>query len=131
MRGCFSCEAGTGRWWSSEPVLLLRLNVMDLPGEGDLTDLDLPGEGDLTDLYRALLEWNATDMVHGAYGIEEGEIILSDTLELQTLDYEEVQASVESLQYAASSHLGKIKSLAGVDGGGSDASDDRGSEGEG
>ena len=32
--------------------------------------MDLPGEGDLTDLYRALLEWNATDMVHGAYGIE-------------------------------------------------------------
>ena len=102
----------------SDPVLLLRLNVMDLPGEGDLAGL-----------YRALLEWNASDIVHGAYGIEEGEIILSDTLELQTLDYEEVQASVESLQFAASSHLGKIKDLAGVNGGAS-ASDDSGSEGE-
>ncbi len=120
--GMFLVRGGNGAVvvHHSDPVLLLRLNVMDLPGEGDLTDL-----------YRALLEWNATDMVHGAYGIEEGEIILSDTLELQTLDYEEVQASVESLQYAASSHLGKIKSLAGVDGGGSDASDDSGSEGEG
>jgi len=104
----------------SDPVLLLRLNVMDLPDEGDLAGL-----------YRALLEWNATDIVHGAYGIEAGEIILSDTLELQTLDYEEVQASVESLQYAASSHLGEIRVLAGVDGGASDVSDDGGSEGEG
>ena len=88
----------------SDPVLLVRLKVMDLPN----------GESDLGELYRALLEWNAADIVHGAYGIEDGELILTDTLELQTLDFEELQASVESLQYAASSHLGRIKVLAGA-----------------
>ena len=120
--GMFLVRGGNGAVvvHHSDPVLLLRLNVMDLPDEGDLAGL-----------YRALLVWNATDIVHGAYGIEAGEIILSDTLELQTLDYEEVQASVESLQYAASSHLGEIRVLAGVDGGTSDVSDDGGSEGEG
>ena len=82
----------------SDPVLLVRLKVMDLPN----------GESDLGELYRALLELNATDVVHGAYGIEDGELILTDTLELQNLDFEELQASVESLQYAASSHLGRI-----------------------
>ncbi len=91
----------------SDPVLLLRMKVMDLPN----------GESDLGDLYRTLLELNATDIVHGAYGIENGELILSDTLELQTLDFEELQASVESLQYAAASHLGRIKDLAGADDG--------------
>ena len=90
----------------SDPVLLLRLKVMDLPANG----------ADLTDLYRCLLELNATDIVHGAYGIEEGELIISDTLELENLDFEELQASVESLQYAASSHLNRIKTLADVDG---------------
>jgi hypothetical protein len=90
----------------SDPVLLLRLKVMDLPTNG----------ADLTDLYRCLLELNATDIVHGAYGIEEGELILSDTLELENLDFEELQASVESLQYAASSHLSRITTLAEVDG---------------
>jgi hypothetical protein len=80
--------------------------------------MDLPANGaGLTDLYRCLLELNATDIVHGAYGIEEGELILSDTLELENLDFEELQASVESLQYAASSHLNRIKTLADVDGG--------------
>ena len=59
----------------SDPVLLVRLKVMDLPN----------GESDLAELYRALLELNATDIVHGAYGIEEGELILSDTLELENL----------------------------------------------
>jgi len=93
----------------SDPVLLVRLKVMDLPN----------GESDLSELYRALLELNATDIVHGAYGIEDGELILTDTLELQTLDFEELQASVESLQFAASSHLERIKDLAGADGGSS------------
>ena len=97
----------------SDPVLLVRLKVMDLPN----------GESDLGELYRALLEWNAADIVHGAYGIEDGELILTDTLELQTLDFEELQASVESLQYAASSHLGRIKVLAGANDGSSEEED--------
>ncbi len=92
----------------SPPVLLLRMKVMDLPASD---------EG-LKELYRALLELNGTDVVHGAYGIEDGELILSDTLELETLDFQELQASVESLQIAASSHIERIKSLAqaGVEG---------------
>lgn len=87
----------------SPPLLLLRMKVMDLPvAEGS------------AELYRALLELNATDVVHGAYGIEEDELILSDTLELETLDFHEVQASVESMQLAASGHLERIRTLAGV-----------------
>ena len=39
-------------------------------------------------------------------------LILTDTLELETLDFPEVQASVESLQMAASSHMERIKALA-------------------
>jgi hypothetical protein len=64
-------------------------------------------------LYRTLLELNATDVVHGAYGIEDGELILSDTLELETLDFHELQASMESMELAATSHMEQIRSLAG------------------
>ncbi len=91
----------------TDPVLLLRLKVMDLP-EGDGHE----------EFYKTLLGFNATDIVHGAYGIEENELILSDTLELATLDFEELQASVESLQYAVSSHLSQIKEMTGTDGSG-------------
>jgi hypothetical protein len=87
----------------SPPLLVLRMKVMDLPiGNG------------MTELYRTLLELNATDVVHGAYGIEENELILSDTLELETLDFLEFQASIESMQLAAASHLERIKTLSGV-----------------
>ncbi len=88
----------------SPPLMLLRMKVMDLPEAG-------PGDADL---FRALLELNATDVVHGAYGLEERELILSDTLELETLDFHELQASLESMQLAASGHMGRIRSLAGV-----------------
>ena len=85
------------------PLLVVRLKVMDLP-EGN----------DLAELYENLLIWNATDVVHGAYGIEEGDLIITDTLELETLDFPELQASLESMQMAASSHIDQIKALAGT-----------------
>lgn len=88
----------------SEPVLLIRMKVMDLSANSDT----------LCGLYEALLKLNATDMVHGAYGIEEGELILSDTLQLGSLDFEELQASLESVQLAASAHLSRIRELAGT-----------------
>ena len=89
----------------ADALLLIRMKVMDLSGAE---------EGDVK-FYRTLLELNATDVVHGAYGIEDGELILSDTLELETLDFHEMQASMESIQLAASGHIEQIRTLAGVE----------------
>jgi len=95
----------------ADDLLLIRMKVMDLPQGGD---------GNL-DLYRTLLELNATDVVHGAYGIENGELVLSDYLGLETLDFPELQASMESIQLAATSHMERIRTLAGLDAVGSTA----------
>ena len=88
----------------SDPLLLVRMKVMDLPEESDK----------LGGLYETLLRLNATDVIHGAYGIEEGELILSDTMQLGTLDFDELRASLESVQMAASSHASRIRDLAGI-----------------
>ena len=85
----------------SPPLLLVRLKVTDMP-EHD--------EG-LMDLYRRLLELNATDLVHGSYGIEEGDVALSDALELETLDFVELRASYESIVFAATSHMKDLAEL--------------------
>ena len=77
-----------------------------------LMDLPESGEGTL-EFYKTLLELNATDVVHGAYGIEAGELILSDTLELETLDFHEIRASMESIELAAAGHMERIRELAG------------------
>ena len=88
----------------ADALLLIRMKVMDLPESMD----------DEAGFYRTLLELNATDVVHGAYGLENGELIISDTLELETLDFHELRASTESIELAAPSHMERIRALAGV-----------------
>ncbi|HEX7118080.1 MAG TPA: YbjN domain-containing protein [Longimicrobiales bacterium] len=88
---------------SSPPVLVLRLKVLSLPEGADTARL--------LALYRKLLELNATDLVHGSYGIEEDDVVLTDAMELATLDFEELRSSYESLIFAASSHLPGLAEL--------------------
>lgn len=87
----------------SPPVVVLRLKVMDLSPGGE--------DGRYTALYRRLLELNATDIVHGSYGIEVDEVVLSDALELDTLDFGEMRSSYESMVFAATSHLPDLVGL--------------------
>jgi hypothetical protein len=76
--------------------------------------MDLPQPADdqrLARLYRRMLELNATDIVHGSYGIEGGEIVLSDALELETLDFAELRSSYESLTMAATTHVPELAAI--------------------
>lgn len=79
----------------SPPVVLLRVKVMDLPKDAAA----------LATLSRRLLEWNATDLVHGSYGIQDSAIVLTEALELAHLDYDEFVAAYESMTLALSGHL--------------------------
>ena len=83
------------------PVLVLRANVMELP----------PDDAHCNRLARRLLELNATDLLHGAYGIERDTVVLSEALELAHLDFEEFLASYESMTLALGSH---VRELAGI-----------------
>jgi hypothetical protein len=82
----------------SPPVLLLRVKVMTLP-----TDREA-----LATLSRRLLELNASDLIHGSYGIEEDSIVLTEALELSHLDFEEFLAAYESMLVALASHLREL-----------------------
>ena len=83
------------------PVVLLRVKVMSLP----------TGQQELATLSRRLLELNATDLVHGSYGIEDESIVLTEALELSHLDYEEFLAAYESITVALASHLRELGSF--------------------
>jgi hypothetical protein len=80
------------------PVVLLRVKVMPLP-----TDT-----GDAAALNRRLLELNATDLLHGAYGIDGDAVVLTEALELAHLDFEEFLASYESMTLALTGHLREL-----------------------
>lgn len=82
----------------SPPVVVLRVKVMDLPRNGSA----------LATLSRRLLELNATDLVHGSYGIEDESIVMTEAMELSHLDFEEFLASYESMMLALASHLREL-----------------------
>lgn len=80
------------------PVVILRVRVMELPAS----------EPRRAELFRQLLQYNARELVHGSYGLEGDHVVLTDTLELENLDYSEFQASFDSLALALASHLGAL-----------------------
>lgn len=82
----------------SPPVLLLRMKVMNLPKD----------ERARATLARRLLELNASELVHGSYGIEGDAVVLTEAMELSHLDYEEFLAAYESMTLALASHLREL-----------------------
>jgi hypothetical protein len=80
------------------PVVILRIRVMELPANDPRR----------SELFRQLLELNARELIHGSYGIEGDHIVLTDALELADLDFEEFEASFDSITLALATHLGAL-----------------------
>ncbi len=78
------------------PVVVFRVKVMEVPRHHR------------EELFRTLLELNATEMMHGAYGIEGDAIVISDALQLENLDYNEFAATVDDITLAVASHHGRL-----------------------
>jgi hypothetical protein len=82
----------------SPPVLVCRVNVMDVPAEKERRE----------ELFAVLLTLNATEMMHGAYGIEGGKIVISDALQLENLDFNEFQATIDDITLAVADHYSRL-----------------------
>ncbi len=80
------------------PVVILRMRVMELPGQAPRR----------SELFRQLLELNARELIHGSYGLEGDHIVLTDALELADLDFSEFEASFDSITLALATHLGAL-----------------------
>jgi hypothetical protein len=80
------------------PVVVLRVKVMDLPADDSACN----------GLARRLLQLNASDLVHGSYGIEQESVVLTEALELSHLDFEEFLAAYESMTLSLTSHLREL-----------------------
>jgi len=76
----------------AEPLVIIRAEVMDAPKEN------------LLELYTRLLELNASDVIHGAYALENGKIILVNSMEYDTMDYTEFRAVLDSFSLALTQH---------------------------
>ncbi len=91
------------------PIVVFRVKLMDVPKDASAR----------AELNEALLRLNATDMISGAYGIEDGAIIATETLQTPNLDLNEFQAAIDGLTMAITDHFSRLKSF--LDGAGEDA----------
>jgi hypothetical protein len=78
------------------PVVVFRVKVMDLPA------------GNREPLYAALLTLNATEMVHGAFGVEGQAVVITHALQLENLDYNEFQGAVDDITMAIGKHYPRL-----------------------
>ncbi len=85
------------------PVLVFRTKVMNE---------DRVPEKRREELYRKLLELNATEMIHGAYGLEEGSVVVTDALQLENLDFNEFQAVLDDVSMAVTNQYRTLSVLA-------------------
>ncbi|MCL2472825.1 MAG: YbjN domain-containing protein [Treponema sp.] len=76
----------------AEPLVIISVQVMDAPHH------------DREEFYAKLLELNASEMIHGAYGLEGGKVVIIDTLEYDDLDYSEFRAALDAISLALTQH---------------------------
>ena len=78
-------------------LLLFRVKVLELREIGDRGAL-----------FEELLRLNASDLVHGSYGISDDAVVLTCTLELENLDYNELQGVLDDFSLALANHYEKL-----------------------
>lgn len=81
------------------PLLILEQLIMRLPSDKEKRN----------ELYKRLLQMNQT-LVHGAFAIddEEKNLYFRDTLQIENLDANELQASINALSLAMAEHSAEL-----------------------
>ncbi|MCS6988664.1 MAG: YbjN domain-containing protein [Chloroherpetonaceae bacterium] len=81
------------------PLLILEQLIMRLPSDKEKRN----------ELYKRLLQMNQT-LVHGAFAIddEEKHLFFRDTLQIENLDANELQASINALSLAMAEHSAEL-----------------------
>lgn len=84
-----------------DPIVILEQLIMPAPS------------GDNAALYKRLLQMNRT-LVHGAFVLDEDakSIIFRDTLQLENLDMNELEGSIQALSLALAENGGELLDLA-------------------
>jgi len=75
----------------TDSLVTVRVVVMDDPKNMSL------------EFYSTLLKLNA-DLIHGAYALSSGKVLLIDTLEYDTMDFGEFRAVLDAFSLALSEH---------------------------
>ena len=76
----------------ADPLVIIRVQVMDAPKEKRL------------EFFTKLLELNAGDLVHGAYGLDGEKVVLINTLQYDHMTYADFRGVLDAFSLALSQH---------------------------
>jgi len=76
----------------TDPLVIFRVQVMNVPQQNREV------------FYKRLLELNAGDMIHGAYGLEGEKVVITDSLEYESMDYDEFRATLDAISLILTQH---------------------------
>ena len=77
----------------SDPIIVITARAMKIPSKNREA------------LFAELLKLNYTGLLHGAYALNGDDVVLIDTLEYETMDKEEFEASLDAIGFALSEHF--------------------------
>jgi hypothetical protein len=80
------------------PLVLLRVHI------GDVAKTSV-------EVFRALLQHNAKSLVHSSFGLEDERIVLCSALELENLDFNELEATLDEIDVALAEHVPSLVEL--------------------
>src|SRR6056297_708544 len=83
----------------NEPLVVVRVKMMNVPSRNR------------EEFFLKLLQLNGSDLVHGAYAVVENDVILIDTLNYETMDLEDFQATIDAISLALTEHYSLLSSF--------------------
>jgi hypothetical protein len=86
------------------PILVMRASVGKAPAT------------DHVSFYKKLLSLNAKTLVHTSFGLEDDNVVLTSALELENLDYNELEATLEEIEFTLVSQVPTLSELSKKDG---------------
>lgn len=81
------------------PIVAVRVAIGPIP----------PDTEHQARLFQRLLEFNAADLMHASYGIEQGMVVLSSAHELENLDQNELEATLSDIDLALARHVPTLR----------------------
>jgi hypothetical protein len=86
----------------AEPVVVMQVDITSAPqGHGETS----------ARLFRRLLELNATSLLHAAYGLEDGAVVLCAALDLASLGFGELEAVLGDIDMALAEHVPELRRM--------------------
>ncbi|HEY4120815.1 MAG TPA: hypothetical protein VGM56_23290 [Byssovorax sp.] len=80
------------------PIVAIRVSIGEIPA----------APADQLKVFRRMLEYNATDLMHISYGVDRDGIVLTAALELENLDLNELEAALSDVDLALARHMPEL-----------------------